>query len=107
MADSDERAASRVSFHTFAAPQRSVSLPSITNDGGEISVPYLTWGREADLGEGPPTALILDDRLMYVIPDDTTADQIDALVEFIANAIAIGAGYASIYYTKRKMPFRG
>lgn len=29
------------------------------------------------------------------------------LVEFIANAIAVGGGYPSIHYTDRKMPFRG
>ena len=106
MGESAERTG-RVSFHTMAAPERRVSLPSHTNDGGEISVPYLTWGREADRGEGPPTALILDDRLMYLIPENMTLDQIDALIEFVANAIAIGAGYPSIYYTKRKVPFRG
>jgi hypothetical protein len=101
------RETSQVSFHTMAAPERRVSLPSRTNDGGEISVPFLSWGRETDLGEGLPTALILDDRLMYVIPDGFSREQIEDIAEFVANAIAIGAGYASIYYTKRKMPFRG
>lgn len=105
--DIPARDASRVTFHTMAAPERTLSVRSMTNDGGEITVPFLTWGREADRGGGLPTALILDDRLMYVLPESLTREQIEDIVEFVANAIAIGAGYPSIYYTKRKLPFRG
>ena len=101
------RATSHVTFSTMVTPERTLSVRSMTNDGGEITIPYLSWGREADRGDGLPTSLILDGRLMYDIPDDLTREQIEDIAEFVANAIAIGAGYPSIYYTKRKMPFRG
>ncbi|MCI4355101.1 MAG: hypothetical protein L3K06_07035 [Thermoplasmata archaeon] len=136
---------------TMYAAERHISLPSYTNDGGEIAVPYLDWdpgstdhpceamvpepgapdpsplilcGRSAaadvhaQLQSGdhhvylassaqPGMFLTLDNRLGYSIPKSITSDEAVALIEFVANAIAIGGGYASIYYTKRKMPFRG
>lgn len=55
----------------------------------------------------PGMYLTLDNRLGFNIPASIAPKEAEALIEFIANAIAIGAGYASIYYTKRKMPFRG
>jgi len=140
-----------MTLSTMYGAERRISLPSRTNDGGEITVPYLDWrpgdtshpceaqlldpkahdnttriacGRLASddvhqelefvprhdyLASTPQPGmyLTLDDRLGYTIPASITGDEAEALVEFIANAIAIGAGYASIYYTKRKMPFRG
>lgn len=143
--------ASVARLSTMYEPERRVTLPSRTNDGGEIIVPYLTWspgstehpcearlplesaqssddgplcGRPASdsvhlkLVRGdhheylatrayPGMYLTLDDRLGYNVPTTVTPYEAAALVEFVANAIAIGAGYPSIYYTKRKMPFRG
>lgn len=140
-----------VKLHTMYGAERRVTLPSNTNDGGEIQVPYLDWRPWAtkhpceamlldpkaqdnttrfpcgmlaeddihlELGgkprhdylattPQPGMSLILDNRLGFDIPTTVTADEAGALIEFVANAIAIGAGYASIYYTKRKMPFRG
>lgn len=55
----------------------------------------------------PGMYLTLDDRLGYTIPASMTQYEADSLIHFLADAIAIGAGYASIGYTKRKMPFRG
>ena len=55
----------------------------------------------------PGMFLTLDSRLGYDIPKSLTPDEAATLVRFLADAIAIGAGYASIGYTKRKMPFRG
>lgn len=92
-----------VEFITMTGHEQPVSVRSVTNDGGSIIVPYLAWQRAED-GQ---LALVLDNRLGYDVPYAFTEGQEEALVEFIANAIAIGAGYASIYYTKRKMPFRG
>ncbi len=147
----DTAGARAPSLHTMYLPERRVSLPSNTNDGGEIQVPDLAWapgatdwpcqaelldprandnvtripcGLPADapvhsqLERGdhhvylatriqPGMYLVLDNRLGFDIPKTITADEAASLVEFLANAIAIGAGYASIYYTKRKMPFRG
>lgn len=138
-------------LHTMYEAERRVTLPSHTNDGGEISVPYLDWfpGQtlhpcEATLPDrnanddttripcGHPASddvhaklesgthheyiasspqpgmyLVLDDRLGFTIPLGATVDEAAALVEFVANAIAIGAGYPSIYYTRRRLPFRG
>jgi hypothetical protein len=140
-----------VRLHTMYGAERRASLPSTTNDGGEILVPYLAWHPgassypcEAELLDpkaqdnttrircGKPAGdtvheelelaprhdylatrpqpgmyLVLDGRLGYTIPSTIDPDQAADLIEFVANAIAIGAGYASIYYTKRKMPFRG
>jgi hypothetical protein len=139
-----------VSLHTMVAPQRGITLPSGTNDGGEIMVPFLTWGPDGEwpcemmlldpaaddnttrircgrprgaeihepLEDGPhhdylATSvqpgfwLTLDNRFGLQIPTGVTQAEAEAIVEFVANAIAIGAGYPSIYYTKRKMPFRG
>lgn len=91
-----------VEFITMVGHEQPISVRSNTNDGGSIIVPYLTWRRAED----GHLSLLLDNRLgldLPLMPDHRE----DAVVEFIANAIAIGAGYASIYYTKRKMPFRG
>ncbi len=138
-----------MALHTMYGAERHVSLPSRTNDGGEIIVPYLDWspgatrhpceamllkadddvtripcGRDSaddvhqQLEVGlhhvylattaqPGMSLTLDKRLGFDIPKSITPDEAAALIDFIANAIAIGAGYASIYYTKRKMPFHG
>lgn len=138
-------------FVTMYGAERRMSLPSHTNDGGEITVPFLDWrpgattypceamlldpkaqdnttrvpcGRLAEddvhlelealprhdylaSSPQPGMSLTLDGRLGFDIPKSVSADEAAALVEFIANCIAVGAGYASIYYTKRKMPFRG
>jgi hypothetical protein len=92
-----------VEFITMVGHEQPISVKSVTNDGGSIMVPYLTWRRAENGG----LSLLLDNRLGYDLGADWSKGQESALVEFIANAIAIGAGYASIYYTKRKMPFRG
>lgn len=51
--------------------------------------------------------LWLDDRFGLKVPSGASDDEAEALVQFIAEAIAIGAGYPSIAHTKRKVPFRG
>ena len=138
-------------LHTMYGAERHVSMPSQTNDGGEITVPYLTWhpgasphpceaelldpkaqdnttrircGRSASddihlelelaprhdylaTSPQPGMSLTLDNRLGFDVPLSVTPGEAASLFEFIANCIAVGAGYASIYYTKRKMPFRG
>lgn len=71
--------------------------------GGSVEVPYLRGRRHPDGSIG----LTLDDRLGLDLPAEMGAAAQEAAIEFIANAIAVGAGYASIYYTDRKMPFRG
>lgn len=48
--------------------------------------------------------LVLDQRLGLELPTDEKAR--DSIVEFVANAIAVGGGYASIYFLDSKMPFR-
>lgn len=90
-----------VEFIRWKGEHRTLAVQSI--DGkGTIPIPYLAW-RRADDGR---LTLVLDGRLAVDLPAmHQRAEQ--AVIEFIANAIAIGAGYPSIYYTKRKVPFRG
>ena len=140
-----------VGLHTMYAAERRVTVGSRTADGGEITIPYLSWSPgateypcEAELLDPraqdnttrfrcgrlasdevhaklefgshheylasmpqPGMYLTLDDRLGYNIPKSITPDEAASLILFLADALAIGAGYASIAYTKRKMPFRG
>ncbi len=95
----------RVNFHTMIE-ERILTIAPVDGVGekpdGEISVPYLSWQRAED----GRLALVLDHRLGVDLPAMEPWQE-DSIIEFIANAIAIGAGYASIYYTKRKLPFRG
>lgn len=70
---------------------------------GQHIVPFLT-GRRHEEGE---VWLTLDDRFGVELPATLTREQQDSIVEFIANAISVGGGYASIYFTDKKMPFRG
>lgn len=90
-----------VNYVRWAGEHRTLTVRPVDGDG-EIAVPYLSWNR-ADDGR---LTLILDNRLGYDCPAMTEYAE-DSLIEFIANCLAVGAGYASIYYTKRKMPFRG
>lgn len=90
-----------VNYVRWAGEHRTLMVRPVDSEG-QIPIPYLSWSR-ADDGR---LSLVLDDRLGLDLPA-MSAFQEDSIVEFIANAIAIGAGYASIYYTKRKMPFRG
>ncbi len=92
-----------VDYVTMVGHEQPLWVRSTTNDGGMIAIPYLTWRRAED----GHLSLLLDNRLGFDLPTGASPYEEDSLVEFIANAIAIGAGYASIYYTKRKMPFRG
>jgi hypothetical protein len=90
-----------VEFIRWEGEHRTIAVQSI--DGkGSISIPYLSWRRAED---GRLT-LILDDRLAVDLPEMHPRAEF-AVIEVIANAIAVGAGYGSIYYTKRKVPFRG
>lgn len=85
-----------VGYHDYG-PDRRVVIRRETD--GEIVVPFLSWHR----GEDGVLSLTLDHRFGLDIPAGVAQDSI---VEFIANAIAVGAGYPSIYYTDRKMAFR-
>ena len=70
---------------------------------GSIEVPFLT-GRRLEDGS---VSLTLDRRLGLDLPASLEPHVQDAIVEFVANAIAVGAGYPSIYYTDRgKLAFR-
>lgn len=89
-----------VEYIRWAGEHRTLAVRPIDGDG-TIPVPYLSWNRTED----GRLALLLDGRLGTDLPAMTEYQE-DSLIEFIANAIAIGAGYPSIYYTKRKMPFR-
>jgi hypothetical protein len=94
---------SRVDYHTLPE-QRLVSIAvDHGQTGGSQDVPYLEWARREDGG----LSLILDSRLMVMLPVSLAPHEVDEIVEFIANAIAVGGGYPSIYYLDRKMPFRG
>lgn len=90
-----------VEFIRWEGEHRTMTVRSVDGHGA-ISIPYLSWQRAED----GRLSLTLDDRLGLDLPTMLPRAE-QALIEFIANAIAIGAGYASIYYTKRKMPFRG
>lgn len=88
-------------FYVEVGHRRTLAIKPIDGDG-MIPIPYLEWTRREDGG----LSLILDNRLMLIAPVMSMYDE-DAMIEFLANCIAVGAGYASIYYTKRKVPFRG
>lgn len=90
-----------VHYAVWSGERRTLMVKAV--DGkGEVEIPYLTWVESED----GRLSLTLDRRLGLDLPVMTQFQQ-DSIVEFIANCIAVGAGYASIYYTKRKMPFRG
>lgn len=96
--DSNQRRT--VEYIRWAGEHRTLAVRPIDSENA-IEVPYLSWAR----GEDDRLSLTLDGRLGLDLPKITEFEE-DALIEFIANAIAIGAGYPSIYYTKRRMPFR-
>lgn len=90
-----------VDYIRWAGEHRTLAVRPVDSQNA-IPVPYLSWTRAED----GRLSLILDGRLGLDLPALSEVQE-DSLIEFIANAIAIGAGYPSIYYTKRKMPFRG
>jgi hypothetical protein len=91
-----------IEFFKWQNPNQTVAVHGVVGDG-LIDVPYLTWvRREDDHG----LSLILDHRFILDLPEMTPWEE-QHIVEFIANAIAIGGGYPSIYYTKHRLAFRG
>jgi len=98
----DQTVERRVFFDDWAGVSRKVSIRQDYGEiGGNVEVPYLMWTRTDD----GRLALTLDNRFGLDLPQ-MPPEQEEAVVEFIANAIAVGGGYASIYFTDRKMPFR-
>ncbi len=109
MNESKPKIRSTVNYIRMAGEDHPVSIRIDHGEmGGEQTVPYLQWQRPPEDADGHQDALtlILDDRLGLDL-NGVSAPKQDEITEFIANAIAIGAGYASIYYLDRKMPFRG
>jgi hypothetical protein len=97
----DQIIVNRIEFSDYG-PERRVAIRADGEHDGTIPVPYLAWNRSED----GVLSLVLDQRFGLDLPGVTPAVA-EAIVEFIANAIAVGGGYASIYYTDRKLSFRG
>lgn len=68
---------------------------------GRQGVPYLRVARRED----GSAFLLLDHRFGLELPAD--AELRDRVVHFVAEAIAVGGGYASIERLDVRMPFRG
>ena len=105
-----------IEFFKWKNPNQTVAVHA-TIGGGLIDVPYLTWVRRGEgtdvLGQEVQSteddhglSLILDHRFILDLPEMTPFEE-QHIVEFIANAIAIGGGYPSIYHTKHRLAFRG
>jgi len=97
---------STVDYIRMAGEEHLVGIRIDRGDiGGQEIVPYLRWNRAED----GTLSLTLDHRFGIDLPPMASekGNKQDEIVEFIANAIAIGAGYPSIYYLDRRMPFRG
>ena len=108
--------ANLIEFFKWQNPNQTVAVHAI-GSGGLLDVPYLEWIRRGQgtdsLGQPIESTeddhgltLSLDHRFMLDLPE-MPREREDAIVEFIANAIAIGGGYPSIYHTKHKLAFRG
>jgi hypothetical protein len=105
-----------IEFFKWQNPNQTVAVHA-TVGGGLIDVPYLEWIRRGEgtdaLGQPMESTegdhgltLCLDHRFILDLPQMTPFEE-QHIVEFIANAIAIGGGYPSIYHTKHKLAFRG
>jgi hypothetical protein len=104
-----------IEFFRWQNPNQTLAVHA-TIGGGLIDVPYLSWVRRGEgtdvLGQPDSTetdhglSLILDHRFILDLPEMTPWEE-QRIVEFIANAIAIGGGYPSIYHTKHRLAFRG